>query len=274
MISIKDLTISFGRVHALRHLDLSLNPGECILLAGANGAGKTTLLRSIMGVLRTHPGTVFVAGKSVGPHTRRRCAYIPASLSGYDSMKIGECMKLHAASYPEFQLPDLKGVRLTPGRKLSTLSRGERALFFLGMGLATSPDYVLIDDVLHYLDPHLREVFLDALLRAVEERSTTVIIASQSPIEVEGLVERVIMIRDGQLTLDRKVEDLKQEFLRIYSDSPPGPDLPVVYQRRWSGIHEWYLYPWTGPPPPGVRAEHLALSDILKALIGGHYASQ
>jgi len=273
MIEITNLSVNFGRVKALEDLNLALSPGEAILLAGANGAGKTTILRALTGVLRTPGARISVAGIPVGPDSRRRTAYISASLSGYDSLRLGDCLRLHASAHPGFKMPSFNGIRMDTRRRLSTLSRGERALFFLGMGLGIQPECVLIDDVLHYLDPHLREVFLDALLQAVEESRTTVIIASQSPVEVEGLVERVVLLQSGRIILDRPVDQLKQRFLRVYSDTPPPENLPVVYHRRWSGSHEWYLYPWDGPPPPNTRAEHLGLPDILKALIGGHYAA-
>jgi len=273
MIKIRNLNVNFGRVKALRDLNLNLDPGECILLAGANGAGKTTILRAVCGVLRTPGARISVAGIAVGPESRRRTAYVSASLSGYDGLRLEECLHLHASAHPGFKMAEFNGIKLDPRRRLATLSRGERALFFLGMGLGIRPDCVLIDDVLHYLDPHLREVFLEALLQAVEEHHTTVIIASQSPVEVEGLVDRVVLLKSGRITLDRPVEELKRRFLRVYSDAPPPGDLPVIYQRRWSGSHEWYLYPWDGPAPPNTRSEHLALPDILKALIGGHYAA-
>ncbi len=276
MIKVSDLTVSFGKAKALDNISFTADRGECILLAGANGSGKTTLLRSIAGVLFFRRGNVVVDDIAVGPVTRTKTAYIPSTLSLYNALSLKEAATLHASFYPGFSYREIGGFAFDMDRKVGALSRGEKTLFSLSLALSTSPDYLLIDDVLHFLDPHLREIFLKTILGLIEEEQLTVIIAAQSAVDIEGVLERVVVLDKGKVALDDSVESLKRSFVRLYAESEKTPgDLPVVFQRDWEGMKELYIYPL----PPGTktvtggRMEYLTLTEILRAFIGGEYDS-
>ena len=151
MIEVLNLTVNFGKKKAVDDLSLSINIGESILLAGANGSGKTTLIRSITGVLLSPRGDVFVDDLEAGPVTRGKTAYIPASLSFYDGLKIKDAVKLHRSFYAGFAYQEIGGYSFDPTQKVSSLSRGEKTLFFLTLALSSSPQYLFIDDVISKL---------------------------------------------------------------------------------------------------------------------------
>lgn len=276
MIKVSDLTVSFGKVKALDSLDFTADRGECILLAGANGSGKTTLLRSIAGVLFSRRGGIAVDDLEVGPGTRAKTAYIPSTLALYNTLRLEEAAALHASFYPRFSYREFGDFVFDMNRKVGALSRGEKTLFYLSLALSTSPDYLLIDDVLHFLDPHLREIFLKTILGLIEDEQLSVIIAAQSAVDIEGVLERVVVLDKGKVVLDDSVESLKRSFVRLYSESENLPDnLPVVFKRDWEGMKELYIYPL--PPDaeakPEGRMEYLTLAEILRAFIGGEYDS-
>lgn len=276
MIKISNLSVRFGKVKALDKIDLTIEKGECLLLAGANGSGKTTLLRSAAGVLFPGKGSIVIDGKKVGPATRRKTAYISSSLSLYNTVKLKEAVSLHASFYPGFTYREIGDFAFDMNRKVGALSKGEKTLFSLSLALSTSPDYLLVDDVIHFLDPHLREIFLKTILRLMEEEQLSVIIAAQSAVDIEGVLERVVVLDRGKIVLDDSVESLKRSFVRLYAESGDVPaGLPVVFQRDWEGMKELYIYPL----PPGIkstpsnRIEYLSLAEILRAFIGGEYDS-
>lgn len=276
MIKVSNLSVRFGKLKALDNIDLSIEKGECILLAGANGSGKTTLLRSTAGVLFPGKGSITIDGKKVGPATRLKTAYISSSLSLYNTLKLKEAVSLHASFYDGFSYSEIGDFTFDMNRKVGALSKGEKTLFSLSLALSTSPDYLLVDDVIHFLDPHLREIFLKTILRLMEEKGLSVIIAAQSAVDIEGVLERVVILDRGQMVLDASVESLKRSFVRFYSEGNEIPDdLPVVFHRDWEGMKEYYIYPL----PPGQksippdRIEYLALAEILRAFIGGEYDS-
>ncbi len=274
MIKVSNLSVNFGKITALGGVSLSIDRGECILLAGANGSGKTTLLRAVAGVLISRSGDIVIDNRDVGPETREKTAYIPTSLSFYNSLKLKEAAALHASFYPHFTYREIGDFVFDTDRKVSSLSKGEKTLFFLSLALSTSPDYLLIDDVIHFLDPHLREIFLKTILQLIEEKELSVVIAAQSAVDIEGVLERVVVLDEGKVVLDDSMESLKQSFVRFYGETIP-PHLPVVFQKNWEGMKEFYVYPFEPGMKPGKegeqRMEYLTMAEILRAFIGGEY---
>ncbi len=270
MIEITDFTFKYGKQAALDRVNLTFKKGEIIILAGANGAGKTTLLRAISGVLLCRRGKIRIDNEDVGPKTRQKTAYIPASLSFYDSLRLKDAIKLHSTFFKNFNYQEIGGHRFDLHRKAVSLSRGEKTLFFLSLSLASSPEYLLIDDVVHYLDPHLRDIFLQSLLQLIEEQKLALVIATQSPLDIEGIIDRVIVLANGKPVLDESVENLKRTFVKMYSREEPA-DLPIVFKKEYNGMKELYIYPYRGELKKEKNLEYLDLSEILRAFIGGEY---
>lgn len=160
---------------------------------------------------------------------------------------------------------------LAPGRKIASLSKGEKTVFFLSLALAAAPDYLFVDDVVHFLDPHLRDVFLTAILRLIEEKQLTVIMASQSALEIEGIPERVLVMEKGRIILDASVDALKRSFVKFFAAAVPD-NVPVVFSRKWQNTLEMYVYPYVPEIHRLAGVEHLNLAEILRAFIGGEYA--
>lgn len=272
MIQISNLTVKYRKKKAVDDLNLTIEKGESILLAGPNGSGKTTLLRAAAGVLNSSQGEVLIDAHKVDHRTRQKTAYIPASISFYDSLKLKEAMKLHASFYPAFSYQEIGEYNFDYNQKIGTLSKGEKTLFFLSVALSTKPEYLLIDDVIHFLDPHLREIFLKTILQLIEDEQMTVIIAAQSSFDIEGILERVVVLDKGKVFLDETVDNLKQKFVKIFSEDIPE-NLPVVFSRDWQDMKELYLYPYTPELKIKEKVEYLTLPEIIRAFIGGGYGN-
>jgi ABC-2 type transport system ATP-binding protein len=270
MIEISGFTFKYGTRVALDNINMTFKKGEITILAGANGAGKTTLLRAISGVLLCQPGKIRIDGVNVRTKSKQKTAYIPASLSFYDSLRIKDAIKLHSTFYKNFNYREIGGYRFNLNRKMGSLSRGEKTLFFLSLSLSTSPEYLLIDDVVHYLDPHLRDIFLQSILQLIEEQKLGLVIATQSPLDIEGIIDRVIVLDKGKTALDESVETLKRTFIKIYSSEAPD-NLPVVFKKEYNGMKELYIYPYHGDIKIDNNIQYLDLSEILRAYIGGEY---
>ena len=271
MITIEKLSVRFGKVRAVDDLSLAVEKGESILLAGANGAGKTSLLRAMAGVLNASRGSIRYDGNKADHRTRQKIAYIPAAISLYDGMTVKEAVRMHAYFYGRSAAWTIDGLSFTPGQKIGSMSKGEKTIFFLSLALGAAPEYLFVDDVVHFLDPHLREVFLTSILRLIEENQLTVIMASQSAFEIEGIPERVMVMEKGKIILDENVDMLKQKFVKFYGESIP-PGIPVVFSRQWQNTREMYIYPYQPEIHRLDSVEHLNLTEILRAFIGGEYA--
>lgn len=270
MIEIKNFTFKYGRRVALNQVDLTLKKGEISILAGANGAGKTTLLRSITGVLLSTKGKILIDNLKVGVKTKQKIAYIPASLSFYDDLRLKEAIKLHSSFYTNFSFRNIGEYRFDLNRKMGTLSKGEKTLFFLALTLSTSPEFLLIDDVIHYLDPHLRDIFVKIVLQLIEQETLGLIIATQSPLDIEGIVDRVIVMEKGKIALDEDVENLKRNFVKIFSREEPA-NIPIIFKKEYDDMKELYIYPYNNQFKIDTKIQYLNLSEILRAFIGGEY---
>lgn len=271
MIKIDNLCVSFGKTRAVNNLSLTIEKGESILLAGANGAGKTSLLRALAGVLLANHGAIHYDGKKADHCSRQKIAYIPASISLYDGMTVKEAARMHAHFFGQAATWAIEGLTFSPNRKIASMSKGEKTIFFLSLALAAAPEYLFVDDVVHFLDPHLREVFLTSILRLIEEKQLTVIIASQSAFEIEGIPERVMVMEKGKIILDEGVDMLKRKFVKFFGENMPK-DIPVVFSRQWQNTKEMYIYPYLPEIHRLQGVEHLNLTEILRAFIGGEYA--
>ncbi len=271
MIKIEDLRFCFGKKVALDNINISFDKGETVILAGANGAGKTTLLRNICGILQTQSGEISIDEMPVGYRARKKIAYIPSSLSFYDSLRLREAVRAHASFYDNFEYQTIGEYQFDMNQKVSSLSRGEKTLFMLILALSTSPDYLLIDDVVHFLDPHLREIFLNSILQLIEDKELSLVIAAQVPVDIEGIVDRVVIFDRGSIVLNESVINLKQNFVKVYGEEAPA-DQPVIFSKEWQGVKEMYIYPFSGEVSGDMKVEYLNLTDILRACIGGEYA--
>ena len=270
MIEISGFTFKYGSRVALDNIDMTLKKGEITILAGANGAGKTTLLRAISGVLLCQRGNIRIDGVKVGTKSKQKTAYIPASLSFYDSFRLKDAIKLHSTFFKDFKYREIGGYRFDLNRKMGSLSRGEKTLFFLSLSLSSLREYLLIDDVVHYLDPHLRDIFLQSILQLIEEQKLGLVIATQSPLDIEGIIDRVIVMDKGKTLLDESVETLKRTFIKIYSSQEPD-NLPVVFKKEYNGMKELYIYTYNVDIKLDTNIRYLDLSEILRAYIGGEY---
>lgn len=271
MITIDKLSVHFGKIRAVDSLSLAVEKGESILLAGANGAGKTSLLRAMAGVLNASHGSIRYDGKKADHHARKKIAYIPATISLYDGMTVKEAARMHTHFYGQAAKWTIDGLTFPPGQKITSMSKGEKTIFFLSLALSALPEYLFVDDVVHFLDPHLREVFLTSILRLIEENQLTVIMASQSAFEIEGIPERVMIMEKGKIILDESVDMLKQKFVKFYGETIPD-GIPVVFSRQWQNAREMYVYPYQPEIHRLDGIEHLNLTEILRAFIGGEYA--
>ena len=270
MIQITGLDIGYGKKKVIQDLNLDIKRGESVFLAGANGSGKTTLLRALSGVLFVYGGEIVVEGKKLSEETRKKIAYIPSSLSFYDGLKLRDALTLQSSIYKPFTYQEIGGYSFDLDRRVNSLSKGEKTLFFLSLALSSFPDYLLIDDVIHFLDPHLREIFLKNILRLIEEEQLGLIIAAQSCSDIEGILERVVILDKGKKVMDESVENIKKTFVKVFTEDVPQ-DLPVVFEKEWKNMKEIYVYPYEKNKHWDGKIEYLSLSEILRAFIGGEY---
>jgi len=205
-----------GRVEVLADASFQIGPGEMAVVSGPSGAGKSTLLRLVCGEERPSRGSVLVAGADVGAMSRgdlarlrRRLAVIPQDrrLLADRTVFGNVAFVLRALGVPRSQvrpraLEALReaGVTARLTALPAELAQGERQRLLLARAVATTPSLLLADEPTDMLDDvATREVL--ALLRAVQARGTTVLVATHAPDVTAHLGGRSLILEAGCLRL-------------------------------------------------------------------------
>jgi ABC-2 type transport system ATP-binding protein len=205
VISVCGLVKTFGRVRALDGLDLEVHRGEVHGFLGPNGAGKSTTIRALLGLLRTDGGTAEVFGldpwrDAVGIH--RRLAYVPGDVALWPNLSGGETIDM--LTRMRGAVPDrsrrqelLERFSLDPTKKGRAYSKGNRQKVALVAAFATDCELLILDEPTSGLDPLMEQVFNQCVAEHTA-RGSTVLLSSHILSEVERLVERVTIIREGR----------------------------------------------------------------------------
>ncbi len=271
IIEIRDLSLGFSRRRVLASLNLSLGAGEWAVIAGCNGAGKSTLLRAIAGVLLPDAGAI-IRSAEVPPE---KIGFLSDRLSLFEDWTVGRAVGFHCRVFRVGEFDDrlVKLLGVAPGSRIRDLSAGERAILHLSLALAQKPALLLVDEVLHMLDPYIRDLFVEALIEAVSDRRAAVLTVNHTFSEIERLPDRVLVMADGGFIIDETPEKLRGLMKKIVSREPLPGGVPCFFRRTEGEYKEYFIYPFHEE----LRAKHamdfqdIALPEIIKAFIGGGY---
>jgi ABC-2 type transport system ATP-binding protein len=203
-VMIRGMTKSYGKVRALRGLDLDVRRGEVFGFLGPNGAGKTTTIRCLLDTIRPDGGTARVLGldpqrDAVAVHART--GYLPGELRLDDNMTgEGQLRYFNALrggrarwAYVE-QLAEQLDLDLK--RPIKNLSRGNKQKVGVIQAVMHRPELLILDEPTSGLDPLMQRLVL-RLIREAQDGGTTVFFSSHIMSEVEAIADRVGIIRDG-----------------------------------------------------------------------------
>jgi ABC-2 type transport system ATP-binding protein len=203
-IEIRDLVKSYGRVRALRGVNLEVRRGEIFAFLGPNGAGKTTTIRCMLDFIRPDAGLLRVLG--IDPQrdpvaVRRRVGYLPGELHFDENMTVEGALRLFAAM--RGNTVDWAYVRALAERldldlrpRIRNLSKGNKQKVGVIQALMHRPELLILDEPTLGLDPLMQREVL-RLMREARDAGATVFFASHIMSEVEQVADRVGIIRQG-----------------------------------------------------------------------------
>jgi ABC-2 type transport system ATP-binding protein len=222
VVEVSHLTYAYGKVVALRDLDLSVPQGALYALLGPNGSGKTTLLQILMGLRRTHAGRASVFGVDSSALTIRERGMIGYIAEGQPLpgwMRLEELEAYLAPLYATWDASLARDLRerfaLDPKRRIQTLSRGENMKAALLCALAPRPRVLLMDEPFTGMDALVKDELVRGLLESAGTEGWTVLLSSHDIGELELLADWVGFLERGRMELSESMDTLRQRFKHI-----------------------------------------------------------
>ena len=214
LLAIRGVKTFYGRVMALKGVDLDINEGEIVTLIGANGAGKSTLMMTVCGNPRAHEGTIRFAGRDITKlptHAiaRLKLAQAPEGRRIFPRMTVLENLQMGAstADPSEFNRDLDRVMALFPrlqqriSQRGGTLSGGEQQMLAIARALMAQPRLLLLDEPSLGLAPLIVRQIFDAIKMLNAERGLTVFLVEQNAYHALKLAHRGYVMVNGQITL-------------------------------------------------------------------------
>ncbi|MDR1676191.1 MAG: ABC transporter ATP-binding protein [Tannerella sp.] len=221
-IEVKNVFKSFRDVQAVRGISLAIRPGEFAALLGPNGAGKTTTVEMMEGLRKPDRGEILIQGKTWQKQERELRRIIGLSLQETrftEKLTVRETLCLFASF---FRLGDervseviaLTGLGEKQKAMTGTLSGGQRQRLALAVALLNTPQILFLDEPTTGLDPHSRLDLWNILKALKDGGKTTLILTTHYMEEAESLCDRIIIIDEGKILREGRLEDLLDERSR------------------------------------------------------------
>jgi branched-chain amino acid transport system ATP-binding protein len=233
MLEVRDLSVSYGAVNALRSVSFDAEPGAVTAVLGANGAGKTTLLRAMSGLVKPKGGSVRFDGETLLGHSvegvaRMGVSHVPEGRGVIEELTVEENLRLatlwclqrrerqQAIADILDLFPRLKGFRR---QHASTLSGGERQMLVLGRALISRPRLLLLDEPSLGLAPIVTAQLMALLREETEGSDMTVVLVEQNARSALSVSHHAVILNLGQVVVSDKAatvaadEQLRHHYL-------------------------------------------------------------
>ena len=215
VIEARGLTKRFGSVTAVNSATFSIEANTITGLLGRNGAGKTTLMQLMTAQQFASDGTISVFGSSPieNATTLQQVCFIKESQKYPDDYQPRHIFRAAPWFYPnwdaDFAERLIAEFRVPVTRRMKKLSRGQVSAVGVIVGLASRAPITFFDEPYLGLDAVARQVFYDRLLEDYAEHPRTVVLSTHLIDEVSNLLERVLVIDDGRIIVDKDAEELR-----------------------------------------------------------------
>lgn len=214
MLQVKDLSISYGAIQAVRHVDFEVKKGEIVTLIGANGAGESTILKTISGIVKPQSGSIeyqneSLVGKKAPQIVAAGVSQVPEGRHVFPAMTVMENLQLGSylqkdRSQIEARLQEIYQMfpilKERQHQDAATLSGGEQQMLVMARAMMANPDLLLLDEPSMGLAPiYIQKVF--DIIQKINAQGTTILLIEQNAHQALSIADWGYVIASGEIQL-------------------------------------------------------------------------
>ena len=191
-----------------------MNRGRFITFEGNDGSGKTTMIKLINGLLTPTEGEILIRGMAPGVKTKSIVSYLPERTYLDESMRIAEAIAYFKDFYADFDEKKaeqmLNKVHLDPSARIKTLSKGNKEKVQLILVMSRRAKLYCLDEPIAGVDPAARDYILSTIIGNYEP-DATILLSTHLITDVENILDEVVFIKDGHITMQEEVETIRDK---------------------------------------------------------------
>ncbi|KJY59058.1 ABC superfamily ATP binding cassette transporter, ABC protein [Lactobacillus kimbladii] len=231
MLEVRDLSVNYGVIQAVKNVSFEINQGEIVTLIGANGAGKSTIVKTISGLLKPKSGQIFYLGEEIDHKSAPQIVsagisqvaegrHIFAGMTVMENLQMGAFLQKNhdevSKTYKDIfeRFPILKKRR---NQDAATLSGGEQQMLAMGRALMAKPKLLLLDEPSMGLSPlYIQEIF--KIIKELNEKGTTILLIEQNAKQALSIADRGYVLATGVVQLSGTGQELlaNPEVQKVY----------------------------------------------------------
>lgn len=223
ILSVKDLTVNYGAIRALKGICLDVEPGEIITLIGANGAGKTSTMNAIMGVIPKTGGSVIFNGENIARSdtvsiVKKGVILAPEGRQIFPDFTVRDNLLMggyhstpeenHARMKDVLEIFPVLGDRMK--QLAGTLSGGEQQMLAMGRALMSKPKLLMLDEPSMGLAPILVEQIFEIILK-LNQTGTTILLVEQNAQMALSIANRAYVLETGHIVKEGSADTLMHD---------------------------------------------------------------
>jgi ABC-2 type transport system ATP-binding protein len=223
VVSARALSKRFAAKDVLHEISVDVEAGDIVGVLGKNGAGKTTLLELLLGFSIPTSGSAEIFGErsaDLSAAAKKRIAFVPQQDELIDLLTGAQQLSLTAAFYDRWDRALIERLsaawEIPLGRRIQTLSVGERQKLSLLLALGAHPELLVLDEPVASLDPIARRQFITEIVDRARGTQRTVLFSSHIVSDLERAANKVWIIKDGRLAWAGDLDALKESVVRLH----------------------------------------------------------
>ena len=221
MLEVKNLSVHYGMIQAVRNVDFKVNEGEIVSLIGANGAGKSTILKTLSGLIQPSEGEIVYLGENIASTSAKKIVekglvQVPEGRHVFPGLTVKENLELGAFLRKDKEAiqKDMEDVferfpilKERKDQDAQTLSGGEQQMLAMGRALMSRPKLLLLDEPSMGLAPiFIREIF--KIIQEIQKTGTTVLLIEQNAKMALSISNRAYVLETGSVVLTGTGQEL------------------------------------------------------------------